>query len=174
MTSYEINPFQYQDEFFQKRNFADGLTLDISIERKHGYYIFKVILPIILILMVCWSVVWIHPRELESRLTITIVCLLSLIAYNFVIDAELPKLEYLTVLDWIILISYLYAAIPNFLTIASFNFIKTNEQLSMKLESYGKKYGPTSYVAIIIFIIFLNANLNPENASALISWMSGR
>ena len=118
--------------------------------------------------------VWIHPRELESRLTITIVCLLSLIAYNFVIDAELPKLEYLTVLDWIILISYIYAAIPNFLTIASFRFVKTNEQLSMKLENYGKRYGPTSYVAIIIFIIFLNANFNPENTGALISWMAGR
>ena len=174
VTSYEINPFQYQDEFYMEKNFADGLTLDISIERKHGYYIFKVILPIILILMVCWSVVWIHPRELESRLTITIVCLLSLIAYNFVIDAELPKLEYLTVLDWIILVSYIYAAIPNFLTIASFKFIKTNEQLSMKLEGYGKRYGPTSYVGIIIFIIFLNANFNPENTGALISWMAGR
>ena len=44
----------------------------------------------------------------------------------------------------------------------------------MKLESYGKKYGPTSYVAIIIIIILLNANLNPENTSAMISWMSGR
>ena len=124
--------------------------------------------------MICWSVVWIHPRELESRLTITIVCLLSLIAYNFVIDEELPRLEYLTVLDWIILISYVYAAIPNFLTIASFRFFQTNEQLSIKLESYGKRYGPTSYVAIIIFIIFLNANFNPENSSAMISWMSGR
>jgi len=171
---YELNPFQYQSAFHKLDDFNDGLRLDILIERKHGYYIFKVIIPIILILMICWSVVWIHPRELESRLTITIVCLLSLIAYNFVIDAELPKLEYLTVLDWIILISYLYAAIPNFLTIASFNFIKTNEQLSMKLESYGKKYGPTSYVAIIIIIILLNANLNPENTSALISWMAGR
>ena len=171
---FELNPFQYQSVFHIQDDFSDGLRLDLLIERKHGYYIFKVILPIILILMVCWSVVWIHPRELESRLTITIVCLLSLIAYNFVIDAELPKLEYLTVLDWIILMSYLYAAIPNFLTIASFNFIKTNEQLSMKLESYGKKYGPTSYVAIIIIIILLNANLNPENTSALISWMAGR
>ena len=171
---YELNPVQYQSAFHKQDNFSDGLRLDILIERKHGYYIFKVILPIILILMVCWSVVWIHPRELESRLTITIVCLLSLIAYNFVIDAELPKLEYLTVLDWIILISYIYAAIPNFLTIASFKFIKTNEPLSMKLEGYGKRYGPTSYVGIIIFIIFLNANFNPENTGALISWMAGR
>ena len=43
--------------------------------------------------MVCWSAsLGYPPRELESRLTITIVCLLSLIAYNFVIDSELPKL----------------------------------------------------------------------------------
>jgi len=171
---YELNPFQYQSAFHMQDDFSDGLRLDILIERKHSYYIFKVILPILLILSLCWSVVWIHPRELESRLTITIVCLLSLIAYNFVIDEELPKLEYLTVLDWIILISYVYAAIPNFLTIASFRFFQTNEQLSIKLESYGKNYGLASYVAIIIFIIFLNVNLNPENSSALVSWMTRR
>ena len=171
---FQFDNIQHQNPFFQEKDFADGLKLNLIIERKHGYYIFKVIIPIVLILMICWSVVWIHPRELESRLTITIVCLLSLIAYNFVIDEELPKLEYLTVLDWIILVSYFYAAIPNFLTIASFRFFKTNEQLSIKLENYGKKYGPTSYVLIIFVIILINANLNPENSSALISWMAAR
>ena len=55
--------------------------------------------------------------ELESKLTITIVCLLSLIAYNFIIDKEIPKLEYLTTIDWIILLSYFYAAMPNILSI---------------------------------------------------------
>ena len=34
---------------------------------------------------------------------------------NHSTDSELPKLEYLTVMDWIILISYVYATIPNFL-----------------------------------------------------------
>ena len=77
----------------------------IEIERDYGYYILKIILPMILVLLVCWSVFWIHPRELESKLTITIVCLLSLIAYNFVIDEDLPKLGYLTLMDYIILLS---------------------------------------------------------------------
>ena len=67
----------------------------------------------ILILLVCWSVS-IHPRELESKLTITIVCLLSLIAYNFVIDQDLPKLGYLTLMDYIILLSYVFATLSNF------------------------------------------------------------
>ena len=123
--------------------------------------------------MVCWSVVWVDPKELEARLTITIVCLLSLIAYNFVIDSELPKLEYLTVLDWIILISYVYATIPNFLSVISFRVQKTDIKLSNRLELLSRKYGLTSYILSILFIIWLNAFANPDNTSALISWMVG-
>ena len=165
------------DTIYQDPNRAtagSAISLEIKIERKHGYYIFKVILPIILILMVCWSVVWVDPKELESRLTITIVCLLSLIAYNFVIDSELPKLEYLTVLDWIVLISYIYATVPNFLSVISFRLLKTNKVLGDKIEQISKRYGLSSYVLSIFLIVFLNANLNPDNSSSLISWMAGR
>ena len=150
----------------------DGVKFEIEIERKHSYYLYKVIIPILLILMVCWSSLWVTPREIESRLTITIVCLLSLIAYNFVIDKELPKLEYLTILDWIILTSYVYATIPNFLSIYSHKLILSKKNIMcLKVESIGKKYGITSYFVIILFIIAFNVNINPENASALISWM---
>ncbi len=149
-----------------------GIEIDVILERKHGYYIFKVILPILLILSVCWSVVWVDPKELEARLTITIVCLLSLIAYNFVIDAELPKLEYLTVLDWIVLISYVYATVPNFLSIISFRLQKTNLRLSNKLEIISKWYGLSSYILSIFVIVWINAFSNPDNSSSLISWMA--
>jgi len=149
-------------------------TIEIQIERQHGYYIYKVLIPILLILMVCWSVVWVDPKELESRLTITIVCLLSLIAYNFVIDSELPKLEYLTVMDWIILVSYVYATVPNFISIISFKLYKKNRRLSNKIELYSKKFGASSYIVMVIIIIIINANLNPENSSVLISWMSAK
>ena len=124
--------------------------------------------------MVCWSLVWVDPKELKSRLTITIVCLLSLIAYNFVIDSELPKLEYLTVMDWIILVSYFYATIPNFISIISFKLYKKNRRLSDKIELYSKRYGASSYIVLILIVILVNANLNPENSSVLISWMSAK
>ena len=171
---YELNPFQHQSPFNMEGDFSDGLRLDFLIERKHGYYVFKVIVPIVLILLICWGSVWIEPKEIESRLTITIVCLLSLIAYNFVIDSEMPKLEYLTVMDWIILISYIYATIPNFLSIASFKLQKTNLPMCQRIETYSKRYGILSYIMIIFVIVAVNANLNPENSSALISWMIGR
>ena len=120
--------------------------------------------------MVCWSVSWINPKELESRLTITVVCLLSLIAYNFVIDSELPKLNYLTVLDMIILTSYIFATIPNFLSIAVFRLQKTNPNLCQIVEEKSKKYGALSYILIILFIILININLSPNHTGALFSW----
>ena len=126
-----------------------------------------------MILIVCWSVVWINPKEIEARLTITIVCLLSLIAYNFVIDEELPKLEYLTVMDWIVLTSYVYATIPNFLSIYSFAN-RTSVLVTDKVDSLSKKFGLSSYLLMIIFIVFINANFNPENSSGLIGWMAFR
>ena len=162
----------YKDPNSQFYN--DGVELTLTIERKSSYYIFKVIFPILLILMICWSAVWIDPKEIESRLTITIVCLLSLIAYNFVIDSDMPKLEYLTIMDYIILISYVYAAIPNFLSIYSFQLHKTNKALAEKYEGYEKKYGLPSYILIVFLIIIISSTNSPEHTNSMFSWASMR
>ena len=114
--------------------------------------------------MVCWSVMWITPKELEARLTVTIVCLLSLIAYNFVIDSEIPKLEYLTTMDWIIFTSYIFATIPNFLCIISHKLYKKNKNLCFRIEEKAKYFGPISYVLIILLIISYNINLEPDHS----------
>jgi len=169
ITKAEIN---YKTNKAADENFYDGVEVAIEIERKSSYYIFKIIFPIILILAVCWSAVWIDPKEIESRLTVTIVCLLSLIAYNFVIDSELPKLEYLTIMDYIILVSYIYATIPNFLSIYSFELQKKNRKLTEKYEQYEKKYGLPSYLAIIILIVFINTSASPDHAISSLSWLT--
>ncbi len=169
--SYTVlnKPYKATTQF--EGTFGDSVIVSIELERKPGYYLFKVIFPILLILLVCWSVVWVDPKEIESRLTITIVCLLSLIAYNFVIDSELPKLEYLTVLDWVILISYIYATIPNLLSVLSFRLLTNNLTLGNRIELISKRYGLLSYILIILFIIIFNINTNIEHSGSFLSWM---
>ena len=175
ISGWDIKDFNLKyKEFYDPlyEDYTDGFEMVFEIERKSGYYIFKIILPIILILMVCWSVVWIDPKELESRLTITIVCLLSLIAYNFVIDKDLPKLEYFTVLDWIIFVSYIYATIPNFLSIISFRLLSSKKKITTNIEIIGKRYGALSYVLIILIIIFSSVNINHDFTNSALNWMS--
>ena len=155
-----------------KEVFYDGFELVFNIERKSRYYVYKIILPIILILIVCWSAVLIKPKEIESRLTITIVCLLSLIAYNFVIDADLPKLEYLTIMDYIILASYVYSTIPTFLSILSHNSIGTKNKEIIRIESLSKKYGLLSYIVLILLILMISSSNLPQHTSSALSWAS--
>ena len=148
------------------------LEYEIHIEREYFYYIFKIILPIILILFICWSSVWLNRKEVESKLTITIVCLLSLIAYNFVIDNEIPKLNYLTIMDWIILLSYLYAAAPNILAIISYQLGLNSKQrvLNSKIDEYSKRYGIFSYLMFVLIIIIISVSNVPENTIDALSW----
>ncbi len=170
ITNVEMNYKIYNH--LLKEEYFDGFELVFEIERKSRYYVYKIILPIILILIVCWSAVWIKPIDLESKLTITIVCLLSLIAYNFVIDKDLPKLEYLTVMDYIILISYVYATIPTFLSIITNNFINTKNTKIISFNSITKRYGLLSYIFLIIFILIVSSSTLPEYTSSSLSWAS--
>ena len=147
-------------------------SIELDIERQSFYYIFKIILPIILILIICWSSVWLNPKEVESKLTISIVCLLSLIAYNFVIDNELPKLEYLTIMDWIILLSYLFAAAPNMLAIISFQIDKKvkYKKLKSSIDTMSKRYGIISYILLIFMIVIINVTSVPDNTINALNW----
>ena len=63
--------------FFDKF-YSPSIAIDIVLDRNPSYYIFKVILPILILVSVLFSSVFIPPLQLESKLTLTIVCFLAL------------------------------------------------------------------------------------------------
>lgn len=67
------------------------------------YFIVKIILPLILIVAMSWIVFWIDPKESAIQISVAIRTMLTLIAYRFAVGAELPKVSYLTRLDFFIL-----------------------------------------------------------------------
>ena len=107
------------------------------VDRIPNYYILKILLPICFILIVTWSVFWIRAKDIESRLTVSIVSFLTLIAYNFVIQKELPTLGYLTLMDSHILLAYLFAGMPTLITVASKRLLDNGSiSLSDKLDRF--------------------------------------
>ncbi len=95
---------------------------------------------------------WINPKELESRITTSIVCFLALVAYNFVIDNEIPKLGYLTYMDWIIMISYIFCALPTAISISLYRYIKSKKYNVIEVNSYIRLVGPILYFALLISV----------------------
>ena len=142
---------EYYDPYWQA--YFKYPFLELKIDRANSYYIFKIFIPILVLVLISWSTLWLHPKELESRFTVSIVCLLSLIAYNFVIDEDLPKLEYLTFMDSFILLSYLFAGIPTLLTVISGSLLnQEREKISLIIDKRSRDSLIIIYMLCIIFI----------------------
>ena len=155
----EYESIKYYDKFDYE---YDGIKTFFTIERNSSYYLFKVIAPIVLILIVCWSVFWLRTDQIESRLTVSIVCLLTLIAYNFVIDENIPKLAYLTAMDQIILSSYFFASVSTILSIYFASLNDKHDVRLIKVERQIRLIGPLIYFFVIIIIMYANINKNPS------------
>ena len=141
-----------------------GFILQLEVSRQSSYYLFKIILPIMFILVISWSVFWVRGSQLEAKVNVTIVCLLSLIAYNFIIDEDLPKLPYLTFLDSFILLSYFYTGIATILCVTSFvQKLKSGKDLSI-IDKKAQWFGPLSYFLILFAMLIYFYNIEGVGA----------
>ena len=129
------------------------IAYDYSAERKAGYYVFKLIIPIVFLILLSSVTFFIKVTELNSRVTISIVCFLSLIAYNFVVDDNLPKLNYLTFMDKFILVSYIFSGIPTIQTVFV-EYLSVNKKalLSAQIDKLFRSYFLAGYLVIISIV----------------------
>ena len=98
---------------------------------------------------------WINISQIESRLTISVVCLLALIAYNVIVAESLPKIGYATVMDYIILSSYILGALSSILTVIFYN-LHTRDYDIIRAEKFTRLALPILYIAIVYGIISYN------------------
>jgi len=94
----EVTPVSGVFRAFEGREF---LRFDIELKgsRESTYYIWSVVVPLILIVMMSWSVFFVNPKRLESQLTLAATSMLTLIAYRFAVSSVLPPVPYMTRLD---------------------------------------------------------------------------
>ena len=84
-----------------------GYAFEFTATRNVQHYILKVILPLVLIVMMSWSVFWTDPTTSSTQFSIAVTSMLTLIAYRYAVDSQLPRLPYMTRLDVFFLISTL-------------------------------------------------------------------
>jgi len=101
---WELKPLVYA---LAPRHQYSSYAFEFTASRNVRYYILKVILPLVLIVMMSWSVFWIDPVHSNSQISIAVTSMLTLIAYRFAVDSQLPRLPYMTRLDAFILTSTL-------------------------------------------------------------------
>lgn len=80
-----------------------GFNFEFVALRDSGYYVVKVLVPLVLIVAMSWIVFWIDPKEAGTQIGLGATAMLTLIAYRFATSESLPKVAYATKMDYFIL-----------------------------------------------------------------------
>ena len=78
---------------------ASRLVFSLAVVRQRGYYVWKIFVPLSLIVFMSFAVFWIDPRHLAAQITIGTSSVLTLIAFQLSLAHLLPELSYLTRAD---------------------------------------------------------------------------
>ncbi len=78
----------------------DRVVLSVEVERHAGFYLLKILLPLVLIVFMSWAVFWLDPSQVGAQISVSITAMLTLIAFRFSMTSMLPSISTLTKLDW--------------------------------------------------------------------------
>jgi hypothetical protein len=127
------------------------IEFDIDVDRESSFYIWKVFIPLLLMVVLSWTVFWIDNSELNSQVTISVTTILTVIAFAFAISTNLPKVSYLTFIDVFFLTCYMFV----FVTAVELTFVHLAGR--SKHDTMGKTI--RRYSRIVLPVMFVVTNL---------------
>ncbi len=126
----------------------------INVTRNSGFYVFKIMLPLLLITITSWSVFWIDPGEFSTQIGIAFTNLLTIVALLLVINDTLPRVGYLTLMDGFTMICFMTIVVAVLVLIfAHRSTIKDNGDRAQKIHNLARWIVPSSF-ALLNLILF--------------------
>jgi Neurotransmitter-gated ion-channel ligand binding domain/Neurotransmitter-gated ion-channel transmembrane region len=128
-------------------------AFEFTAARNVQHYILKVILPLVLIVIMSWAVFWIDPVNASSQVSIAMTSMLTLIAYRFSIDSQLPLLPYMTRLDVFILISTVLVFLSLIEVVATIILDNSQKRTRAKrIDAYCRVIFPAVFACALVLI----------------------
>lgn len=78
----------------------------LHVSRRSGFYVGKVGLVNLICVITGCSISFLSPEKPGDRLGINSTMFLTLVAFQFVVAAQMPKIGYFTLLDYFVLVCY--------------------------------------------------------------------
>ncbi len=139
-------------ELIEGANTLPGMAFEFHAKRYIGYYLVKVLLPLLMIVMMSWIVFWIHPSESGSQISVSITSMLTLIAYRFALGAMLPKVSYITRMDGFILFATIMVFIALMEAVTTSRLVKVGkEEMALKMDRFCRILFPGTFIAVCIY-----------------------
>jgi len=133
-------------------------TFAVSVVGKRliGYYIVQMLIPLILIVGMSWIAFWIDPSVIPARMSIAVTTVLTLIAYRFMIGSLVPKLPYLTRMDYLLLGATVLVA-GALVAVAAGTYLVNQDRAAAaaRLNRFARSVFPAGFVLLLTGLALL-------------------
>lgn len=140
------------------RNPFSEFLMTINVTRQFGFYIWKVLFPLIILVVMCFAVFWMDDESLSSRLGVGFTGVLTVVAYQFIATGSLPKVPYMTLMDVYVAFSFIVMVLSIFQSIWVSGYNKDGKQeLALRIDKVSRFIFPLIYIIGIgvLTIIFM-------------------
>ncbi len=121
-------------------------TATLTIQRAPFFYSYQVFFPLLVVIGLCCTVFFIPVELIGDKIMIILTSVLIFIATKFLINQDLPKIGYLTFIDKIFFISYIYAGVVTIFCIVEYGYWKRKDPKAEKLAKFARVFFPALYL----------------------------
>lgn len=127
---------------------------EIFVQRRSSFYVWKVFLPLLLMVFLSWAVFWIEAGDLTNQVTVAVTTILTVIAFAFAISATMPRLPYLTYIDAFFLECYIFVflAVVELMTVHVTHRSERRRDLGLQIRNYSRWVIPAAFVVSNVII----------------------
>lgn len=143
-------------------------TLTIDVRRRSTFYIWRVLIPLVLLVAASWGIFWVDPNQLQPQISTAVAVLLSIVIFNITIDFALPKVAYLTFIDAHALMSYFFMLLSIVTVFRVHHRLNTRGiEPARSLQRWARVVFPTAYLIVFLTeaVVFLVLSV-PDQATA--------
>lgn len=143
----------------QDRASFSEFLMEIVVVRQYEYYLWKIIIPLIFLVIISWSVFLMIGDKLIDRLRFSMIGILTIVGYQFIISDILPRVSYFTLMDSFLSISFFIMLLTMFESVYVNNLDLVEESAqAKKLDMVSRIAFPLIYflsLATLALIFFL-------------------
>jgi hypothetical protein len=131
------------------------ISIDMIAERKSGFHVWKIFLPLILIIGISWSSFWIGKEAVASRLSMSSIGFLTIVSFGFYLTSSLPKISYLTFMDTFIIGAYSLMGLTVLEVLATYFLMRQGKEMVADRMNYHSRWAFPLCLCLYLVIMAL-------------------